>query len=939
MKHIADVWREFDKLTLSLAGQYPEASITCIRDVYGRCSFALERVAEEQWRAIQQIVESRQELLPYLGSMRVQSLQEGTALAQTIQGLRRGMGDLPNAFLVERLLTNESWIRGADNNPDGWPPVVAFYSFKGGVGRTTTTALTALTLAREGKRVVVIDLDLEAPGIEGYFFAPGDEEGQPEAGVVDYVLERELLGEAYKPDIDDFVLPYSDAAIAASGGSLLIVSSGRLDETYMERLGRINLADIGRKRGTANPLRALINDVVAWRPADIVLVDCRTGFTDLGGITLNGLSTLDVLVFRGGEVDRRYLSLVLKHINRFRDVQELTPQMAERLARSFLVVYTLVDLPPKAEEARQYVEELRRHTGEACWKYIFEPFATSGYAYPSDQAQDSPLEAVPHDVVLIPYLKDFFMVGSVTDMLRLQTERPERPYDTLVRRIMDVKLTSPEAAVATATSVPRPSPSSEEQQVLEALIQLVGSPSGESEFQRPEDFRLRFLPRTAYRTLLDPRAFLILGRKGAGKSALFQILTHPTAARHLAAYLQLDSSLVERTRWEVGFASAPGFPNRQDFLHLLETTNSDPDLLATFWQALAAWRLSQALGRPLPELTSLDDCISKLSDAKVQAAVRRWLEQFDRDLAQQDYYCCLSYDDLDTGLTRDSRRRGLLVSALVEHWQQTVKFWPRLRSKIFLREDIWLREVQVTDKAKVRDGIDRGTLTWDGPDIYRAVLKRLGSVPAFQRLMRSQGLSRPDFETMLNAPLGFIPPNDDDWIKQCIHLLAGETMATGPSGHKKGYVYTWVLNHVADAAGQLRPRNALLLFSEGAKLQGTAEKSGPLMSPRRFLDALRGYVSEQAVADLRQEYAQEWSVNTQWLPDLFSVFERTWPVDEAKLSQYLQRTLSLSRQEVQDRIEHMIEAGLLEHRPRGGKPQLQIPDIYLFGLGLTRKGG
>jgi|GEM_PF-2321477 len=937
MKHIADVWREFDELTRSLVRQYPEASVTCIRDVYGRCSFALERVSEEQWRSIQQTVESRQDLLPYLGSMRVQVLQEGTALAQTIQGLRKSLGGLPNAFRVERLLTNESWIRGADSNPEGWPPVVAFYSFKGGVGRTTTTALTALTLAREGKRVVVIDLDLEAPGIEGYFFAPSDEEGQPEAGVVDYVLERELLGDSYKPDIDDFVLPYSDSAIAASGGSLLIVSSGRLDETYMERLGRINLADIGRKRGTANPLRALINDVVAWRPADIVLVDCRTGFTDLGGITLNGLSTLDVLVFRGGEANRRYLPLVLKHINRFRDVQELTPQMAEQLARSFLVVYTLVDLPPKAEEARQYVEELRRHTGEACWKYIFEPFARSGYAYPSEQAQDSPLEPVPHDVILIPYLKDFFMVASVTDMLRLQTERPERPYDTLVRRIMDVKLAPPEAEKAPPE--PQPSPSSEEQQVLEALIQLVGSPSGESEFRRPEDFRLRFLPRTAYRTLLDPRAFLILGRKGAGKSALFQILTQPQVAQHLAAYLQLDSNLVERTRWEVGFASGPGFVNRQDFLRLLETTDSDPDLLATFWQALAALRLSQTLARPLPELASFDDCIDKIKDDKVQIAVRKWLEQLDRDLAQQDRYCCLSYDDLDTGLTRDSRRRSLLVSALVEHWQQAAKFWPRLRAKIFLREDIWLREVQVTDKAKVRDGIDRGTLTWDGLDIYRAVLKRLGPVSAFQRLLRAQGLWRPDFDTMLAAPLGFIPPNDEDWIKQCIHLLAGETMATGPSGHKKGYVYTWVLNHVADAAEQLRPRNALLLFSEGAKLQGTAEKSGPLMSPRRFLDALRGYVSEQAVADLRQEYSQEWSINSQWLPDLFSAFERTWPVEETKLSQYLEKTLKLSRQDVQDRIEHMIEAGLLEHRPRGGKPQLQIPDIYLFGLGLTRKGG
>lgn len=164
-------------------------------------------------------------------------------------------------------------------------------------------------------------------------------------------------------------------------------------------------------------------------------------------------------------------------------------------------------------------------------------------------------------------------------------------------------------------------------------------------------------------------------------------------------------------------------------------------------------------------------------------------------------------------------------------------------------------------------------------------------------------------------------------------------MASGPSGYKKGYVYTWVLNHAADAAGQLRPRNALLLFSETAKLQSEVEESGPLVNPRRFLHALRGHVSEQAVADLRQEFSQEWSVEQQWLPDLFSTFERTWPVDEGELVQYLKKTTKLPSQEVKEKLDHMADAGLLERRTRGGKSQLQIPDIYLFGLGLTRKGG
>ncbi len=940
MIHVAEAWKEYDKLTLGLAKRFPGATFTCVRDIYGRCSFAVESLSIDDIETIKSEVSAREDIRPYLGTMGVHALQDKTSLAKLIHEVRKQLPGADNAFVVERLLSNESWIRDPDNNPEGWPPVVAFYSFKGGVGRSTTAALTALTLAREGKRVVVVDLDLEAPGIEGYFFSLGDPKGTVNAGVVDYLLERAVVGDSYRPDINDFVLPYSDQAIAATGGSLLIVPAGRVDDTYMERLGRVNLADIGRRHGEDNPLRALIGGVLDWRSADLVLVDCRTGFTDLGGITLNGLSKLDVLVFRGGEADRRYLPVVLRHIQRFRETIERTPQVAEQLARSFLIVYTMVELPPKVDEAEQYLAELRRYTGEAVWEHVLKGFEGAGYAYPSDKAQDSPMESVPHDVILIPYLRDFFTVGSVSDMIRLQAERPERPYDALVRRMMDVKLAPPvdRTTVAPVTLAAQPQLTDREKALL-ALKQLTESPSGEQEFVTSNDFRQRFLPRTAYRTLLDPKAFLVLGRKGTGKSALFKALTQSEIAKALALQLGLDARVVEKTRWEIGFAAEPGFPEADHFQKVLAITNGDPDRLSNFWRALAAFRLSLAYENPIPDLASLDDCITKLGDEVTQTSVRRWLEQLNHRLEKEDRFCCVSHDDLDTGLTRDSKKRGRLVSALVEYWQQSVRRLPRIRAKIFLREDIWNREVDVTDKAKVRDGIDRGTITWDGPDIYRAVLKRLGHDEGFQAILKQESLWRPEFESMLHEPLGFIPPEDEDWLKKCVNVLAGYTMAPGPSGHKKGYVYTWFLEHVADSANFLRPRNALLLFSEAAKLQEGPGETGALLNPRRFMEALRGSVSNAAVADLRSEFKQEWSIDTTWLPDSFASFEHIWPVVEKSLAVFLEKDLLLDRKSVADKIEHMIDAGLLERRVwRGRDPQLQIPDIYLFGLGLTRRG-
>ncbi len=49
--------------------------------------------------------------------------------------------------------------------PEDLPPVVAFHSFKGGVGRTTHALAFGQLLVEEKKRVLIVDGDLEAPGI------------------------------------------------------------------------------------------------------------------------------------------------------------------------------------------------------------------------------------------------------------------------------------------------------------------------------------------------------------------------------------------------------------------------------------------------------------------------------------------------------------------------------------------------------------------------------------------------------------------------------------------------------------------------------------------------------------------------------------------------------------------------------------------------------
>ena len=72
--------------------------------------------------------------------------------------------------ILGRHLTKSGWFEAPAEPPwklraEHEPAIVLFYSFKGGVGRSTALAATASHLASNGDQVVVLDADLDAPGV------------------------------------------------------------------------------------------------------------------------------------------------------------------------------------------------------------------------------------------------------------------------------------------------------------------------------------------------------------------------------------------------------------------------------------------------------------------------------------------------------------------------------------------------------------------------------------------------------------------------------------------------------------------------------------------------------------------------------------------------------------------------------------------------------
>lgn len=168
---------------------------------------------------------------------------------------------------------------------------VTFYSYKGGVGRTMALANVAAMLAKEGRRVLLIDFDLEAPGLDA-FEGLGCAKGH--SGVVEYVAEYLATGKA--PPIGAFVRECVPSSTHLRG-KLWLMPSGKKDQQYNRDRARINWTELYDKFDGERFIENWKADIEKTYSPDYVLIDSRTGLTDVGGICTLHLPQLVVLLY------------------------------------------------------------------------------------------------------------------------------------------------------------------------------------------------------------------------------------------------------------------------------------------------------------------------------------------------------------------------------------------------------------------------------------------------------------------------------------------------------------------------------------------------------------------------------------------------------------------------------------------------------------------
>lgn len=165
--------------------------------------------------------------------------------------------------------------------------IVTFYSYKGGVGRSMALANIGVLLARTGRPVLLVDWDLEAPGLDRYFSTYPSCEPERHGGLLALLedVRTETPGDTYKSFLRKITV--------SSFGELHLLASGDDASDYSRRLASFSWSDFFNKNDGSQWLEKLR---VAWtRDYGFVLIDSRTGVTESSGICTIKLP--DQLVF------------------------------------------------------------------------------------------------------------------------------------------------------------------------------------------------------------------------------------------------------------------------------------------------------------------------------------------------------------------------------------------------------------------------------------------------------------------------------------------------------------------------------------------------------------------------------------------------------------------------------------------------------------------
>lgn len=476
---------------------------------------------------------------------------------------------------------------------------------------------------------------------------------------------------------------------------------------------------------------------------------------------------------------------------------------------------------------------------------------------------------------------------------------------------------------------------------VELLKQLdFGSIDSESEFELDK----KFLKTQDFENFLIPKNALILGAKGSGKSALFEMFAkYEGEVREMAGEKLDDVFIVTGT----GFKDLKELQT-DDMKKLMQQDSFD---FEDVWKLYIAIKIALKLGekgyytgkilceflkqagqlsdyRILPILRSFWKLIvgtppegieinTKGFNFKINKAsidTMDLLNEINEILEEEGKFCWILFDKIDELFATNFDKRKECIESLFSVYLQFVQAYPRIKLKIFLRTDIW-NTLNFVNKSHIADKMIK--IEWDNFSLVKLILKRICTNNDVKLFLEEK--NRVSYDELLRT----------ENIYDAFYSIFESQVYKGA---REAKVIDWIVSRITDGLHGRYPRE-MINFCNAAKDKqleyDTTDCSNFLISGNAIKEAYYDVSTKKCTTYLSE------------FPDLHDHFDKfngqTTPKFTRKKLKQLMRGLKPSGDAM---IKQLYDIGIL--LPVDGissnATEFEIPRLFRAGLSMVIKG-
>lgn len=831
-----------------------------------------------------------------------------------------------------------------------------FYSYKGGMGRSTTLAAFALWLTiHKNLKIAVIDLDIEAPGFTNFYLKNADTPNNHD-GIVEYLLDKNC-GLADRSDLGRYSYEVDNAL--TGNGEIRVYPAGNLDHSiieddhlgsnlshYIHALARL---DLSGGESSLDMFTSLIEDIEEFGHPDVILVDSRTGINDIFGIGIARMARLAVGFFRNDVQSLPGLAYFLSEtIKKNNSVQPLIANSIlpdvrsdkEKLFNIFKdsLASILGNLDPDDDMDVPVFPIGYDRTLERVGRpdSVLNDFY---YLVKDNENKDLTVFFNTLYTILYPTPQEY---TDSEDILIKDTD--ENIEDSLNDLTTDDKESWAPIGIAEINNLTDSEKDKRRLITNKEILNRFHTVINEINLYADDisdiyqDFeRQKFFLRDCMKDLLNFDKYVILGSKGTGKSYLYRALTEPRLVKVIQEYSGKDGNylFIEAVNKKHSIFSVAKLGRHLDEEHKYR-----------FW-LVYTW---QIIVKNLPRLASEFQYSTWLvkSDFNDDTSSKDWLESIISDTA--------TFIQVENEFNRlDDHLSGYLNSSLTILYDQLdemvepslwnewipslIKIWRNQRyksifGKLFLRKDLFRTLVGVTNIKDVENkAID---IEWTSAEMYSFLLQSIFSKSGYAPLWEAMYFHNQEWLALIkNCRKRYKkgekrPWLDDAYLKHLIETMFGKDVSVnGHSFHMTAYDWFYRNLKNADNTISVRPFISLMKIALSNWKNGKfkdKETLDPVLAPEYYTD-------KDARTEAVQDYYEDLVRNERGAQPIEYVFDYLKNIPQnasSELSKF--KRISLPNKVFQELLENVIR--LYRHKDAMKECSAEILEQIMINNGI-----